>query len=434
MDNNKDDSQEQNKNTGDKFSGKPTEQVSQEDVDKPETTSTSEPAEASSNPPSEPEKSVPTVSKPPSQPKKPVSDKKSSDKTSAGQASPKKGSLVKWLLVLCLLLLIAVTGTAGWWLYQFQQQQPAAQQNLANQQAEIQRLEQRLNEDRRESQEQQAELSQALSGFQLKINSHARRLRELSTTSRTDWLLAEAEYLIRLANQRLITERNTKNATALLVTADGILRDLDEVDLLAVREALAKSITALRSALMVDREGLYLQLGALSDELVKLPLIALDREEKLEPYILDADEPASSGWKDQLIQGFQAALDSAGELIRIQRRDASIEPLLSAEENQQLRYNLAIMLEQAQMALLREEQVIYQASLGKAQQWLDGYFELNESASSLVEQLTLLEQQNVVQQLPDISEGLEALRDYIDSWHKRYTVQTPEEAPAGDQQ
>ena len=435
VDNNKDNSQEQNKKTGDKFTeNKSAEKISQKGVDKSETISTSEPVEASSKSSPEPEKPAATVSKSPSQPKKPALNKKSSAKTSTGQVSPKKGSLVKWLLVLCLLLLIAVTGTAGWWFYQFQQQQPVAQQNLANQQVEIQHLEQRLNEDRRESQQQQAELSQAISGFQLKINSHARRLRELSTTSRADWLLAEAEYLIRLANQRLITERNTKNATALLVTADGILRDLDEVDLLVVREALAKSITALRSALMVDREGLYLQLDALSDELIKLPLIALDIE-KPELPVLDADEPEATGWKDQLVRGFQAALDSTGELIRIQRRDAPIAPLPSAEESQQLRYNLAVMLEQAQMALLREEQVIYQASLGKAQQWLGDYFELNESASSLVEQLTRLEQQNVVQQLPDISEGLEALRDYIDSWHKRYVVQAPtKEVLEGDQQ
>jgi uroporphyrin-3 C-methyltransferase len=97
------------------------------------------------------------------------------------------------------------------------------------------------------------------------------------------------------------------------------------------------------------------------------------------------------------------------------------------EEDQQLRHNLAIFLEQAQMALLREEQAIYQASLEKAQVWLNNYFELNESAIPLVEQLALLEQENVVQQLPDISEGLEVLRDYIDSWHKRHTVQQSDE-------
>ena len=360
------------------------------------------------------------------------------------------GGLFKTVVVLLLLLILAAAGAAGWWFYQqYQQQQqqaPAVEQSLADQQQNLERLEQRLNDERSERQSQQqaqAGLSQSINEVQLKINSHARRLRELSTTSRNDWLLAEAEYLIRLANQRLITERNTKNSTSLLITADGILRDLDEVDLLPVREALAKSITALRSAQMVDREGLYLQLKALSEQLVNLPLIELELEEDA---ISDEGGSLAGGdtvdedsglllesWRDQLLQGFSAALDSASDLIRVRRRDTPLEPLPSVEEDHQVRYNLAIMLEQSQMALLREEQAIYETSLQKARQWLNSYFELNESAAPLVDQLAELEQENVVQQLPDISEGLEVLRDYIDSWHKRHIVQNPGEAQAGEQ-
>lgn len=388
-------------------------------------------------------------------------DQKSAEKEKATKVKMAKtkasggGGLFKTVVVLLLLLILAAAGAAGWWFYQQHQQQqqqaPAVEQSLADQQQNLDRLEQRLNDERSERQSQQqaqAGLSQSINDVQLKINSHARRLRELSTTSRNDWLLAEAEYLIRLANQRLITERNTKNSTSLLITADGILRDLDEVDLLPVREALAKSITALRSAQMVDREGLYLQLKALSEQLVNLPLIEFELEEVAvadEGGTLaggtSADDTSVSedsgllleSWRDQLLQGFNAALDSASGLIRVRRRDTPLEPLPSVEEDHQVRYNLAIMLEQAQMALLREEQAIYEASLQKAQQWLKSYFELNESALPLVDQLAQLEQENVVQQLPDISEGLEVLRDYIDSWHKRHIVQKPGEAQAGEQ-
>lgn len=388
------------------------------------------------------------------EPEKKVTEKK--------ESVPKKpsgsSSLVKAIFVLLLLLLLAIAGGAGWWFYQMQQQEPAVhsvQQSLEIQQQEIKNLQQRLDGQREDSQGQQQSqvaLNQSVSDIQLTINSHARRLRELSTTSRNDWLLAEAEYLIRLANQRLITERNTKNATSLLLTADGILRDLDEVDLLPVRKALAKSITALRSTSMIDREGLYLQLDALSEQLVNIPLMAPElgeevssTESSVEPEHDDlvsnekTDESAEGwseewviGWGETVSQSFNSALESAGDLIRVRRRDAPLEPLPSEQEDQRLRHNLAILLEQAQMALLREEQVIYQASLEKAQVWLNGYFELNESAIPLVEQLALLEQENIVQQLPDISEGLEVLRDYIDSWHKRHTVQQSDEDQTGE--
>ena len=377
---------------------------------------------------------------------KKVSEQVKADSKSAEKAKATKpimvkakasggGGLFKTIVVLLLLLILAAAGAAGWWFYQQQQQAPVVEQGLVDQQQSLKRLEQRLNDERSERQSQQqtqAGLSQSINDVQLKINSHARRLRELSTTSRNDWLLAEAEYLIRLANQRLITERNTKNATILLLTADGILRDLDEVDLLPVREALAKSITALRSAQMVDREGLYLQLNALSEQLVNLPLIEPELEEGAtsdeggaSAAVNEGGELLSQNWRDQLLQGFNAALDSASDLIRVRRRDTPLEPLPSVEEDHQVRYNLAIMLEQAQMALLREEQAIYEVSLQKAQQWLNSYFELNDSAAPLVDQLSELEQENVVQQLPDISEGLEVLKDYIDSWHKRHIVQSP---------
>src|SRR5690606_37845313 len=78
-----------------------------------------------------------------------------------------------------------------------------------------------------------------LAEVQLQLSHQAQRLRALSETTREDWLLAEAEYLLRLASQRILTERQTSNAITLMETADGILRDLDDSDLFAVRKALA---------------------------------------------------------------------------------------------------------------------------------------------------------------------------------------------------
>lgn len=383
-----------------------------------------------------PEKKAEQPAKKASPPKPEASTKKAEPPSPTKKTSSGSSPFVKILLVLCFLLLLAAVGMLGWKLYQIEQSQPVVQPNPVSL-SDIQHLEQLVNEERIERQQQQAVLSQGVDDVQLTLNSHARRLRDLSTTSRTDWLLAEAEYLIRLANQRLITERNTKNATSLLVSADSILRDLDEVDLLPVRSALAKSITALRTVPMVDREGLYLQLDALSEQLVKLPLIApeLDEPTMVLSEADSADEPVSSvpvNWKERLSQGFNSALESASGLIRVNRRDVPVSPLPSAEEEQYIRHNLVTLLEQAQMALLREEPVIYETSLSKARTWLNDYFELNDVAEQLVEQIRLLEKKEVVQQLPDISEGLEVLRDYIDGWHKRHVVEAPSASETGD--
>src|SRR5690606_8016466 len=65
------------------------------------------------------------------------------------------------------------------------------------------------------AQQQQAALEtleDQVARLQVTLNGQQERLRALSTTTREDWLLAEAQYLLRLANQRILTERDGANA------------------------------------------------------------------------------------------------------------------------------------------------------------------------------------------------------------------------------
>src|SRR5690606_16217521 len=138
------------------------------------------------------------------------------------------------------------------------------QQQLRAREAEPQQLREQLERALNQRLEQQArQQEQALTSLEERLENANRRLRAMSSTNREDWKLAEAEYLLRLANQRLLMERDGGNALALAQEVDQILRDLNDTDLFPVRRALARDITALKLADQVDREGLYLQLMAL---------------------------------------------------------------------------------------------------------------------------------------------------------------------------
>ena len=50
-------------------------------------------------------------------------------------------------------------------------------------------------------------------------------VRELMGPAREDWLLAESEYLLRLASQRLLMDRDVPSAIALIQSADDTLAD-----------------------------------------------------------------------------------------------------------------------------------------------------------------------------------------------------------------
>ncbi len=339
--------------------------------------------------------------------------------TQAGENNKQRGGFLKLLLII---VLLGAIGLAGFWLYLQQGESSELVMVLDQQQRSITALQQQLSDEKEQRQRQKLEQQELLTDLHGRINSHSKRLRELSTTTRDDWLLAEAEYLMRLANQRLLTERNTKNATSLLETADQILRDLDDVDLFPVRKTLASDITALRMASDIDREGLYLRLNALAESLTALPLLSANPAGERDVVEIDSDAGDASGWRDTLQASFNNLWQHLSTLVRVQRREGGVEPLLSADEEQYIRHNLRFMLEQAQLALLREEPEVYRHSLVKARDWTLQYFSLNDQSAVLVAQLEAASSEPVIQVLPDISGSLEELRVFIDSWHKRYSV------------
>ena len=249
-------------------------------------------------------------------------------------------------------------------------------------------------------------LESQIQNLQLRINAQGARLVELGSTTRSDWLLAEAEYLARLAKQRLQTERNTKSPLALLESVDAILQQIDEPNLIEVRGAVAADITALRLVSDIDKQGVYVELNALAASIKKLQVMEVDKPLELANQTKQQNTPQEVGVLDKFLADFSG-------LIRVRERQSPIEPILERAEEQTVRQNLQMMLEQAQLALLREEQVIYQQSLVKAQEYLQRFFKVTASAEGISQRLQRLADTNIIQQLPSIHSSLEAVQNLL---------------------
>jgi uroporphyrin-3 C-methyltransferase len=91
--------------------------------------------------------------------------------------------------------------------------------------------------------------------------------------------------------------------------------------------------------------------------------------------------------------------------------------LLSGVEQTMVRQNLYLLLEQAQGALLREEQAIYSSSLNKAEILLRNYFQLNSESEASITRLQALAERPVSQQLPDISGSQNAIQTALNLRH-----------------
>ncbi|APE32535.1 hypothetical protein BOX17_08440 [Halomonas aestuarii] len=231
--------------------------------------------------------------------------------------------------------------------------------------------------------------------------------REQDTDER-DWLHAEAAYLLRLANQRLQLERDVEGAAALLRTADARLLEADNPALMPVRREIASELAALQSVPKVDRTGLYLALNAQQEQIAGQPL-AQDIEEITGDATIE--EAPTGGWQEQLSRFGNELKD----LVTVRKHDQALEALIGPEQESYLRQSVRLVLEQSQLALLKEEQDLYEASLDKVLTLIRGYYDTDvEGVQSVISRLEELKQRSIRPELPDISGSQQALATFIE--------------------
>lgn len=245
--------------------------------------------------------------------------------------------------------------------------------------------------------------------------------REQDTDER-DWLHAEAAYLLRLANQRLQLERDVEGAAALLRTADARLLEADNPALMPVRREIASELAALQSVPKVDRTGLYLALNAQQEQIAGQPL-AQDIEEITGDATIE--EAPTGGWQEQLSRFGNELKD----LVTVRKHDQALEALIGPEQESYLRQSVRLVLEQSQLALLKEEQDLYEASLDKVLTLIRGYYDTDvEGVQSVISRLEELKQRSIRPELPDISGSQQALATFIEH---RFESRTAGQASGG---
>ncbi|WP_346838494.1 uroporphyrinogen-III C-methyltransferase [Microbulbifer sp. SAOS-129_SWC] len=299
-------------------------------------------------------------------------------------------------------------------------QQPAATETATQQVQAVDRATRQsvseLREQLRQQQGNVAELRQQIAELQRNVTAQGNRLGELGNASREDWQLAEADYLLRLANQRLMLERDSRAALGLVEEVDQIVRRVNLPDLYGVRQQLARDITALKLVDNIDREGLYLRLRALEEQLLRT-----DIQPKFDLATLDASiEPeetetkaGQSAWQRSWQHFTQFVRDS----VRI--RDGNIDPvLLSPQSEARFRQSLRLNMEQAELALLREDSTVYKDALSRARKLLLEYGTDTRQRDVLAKELQEMAQEPIAVELPSLSASQSALHNYIERLHK----------------
>ncbi|MCX2525166.1 uroporphyrinogen-III C-methyltransferase [Larsenimonas rhizosphaerae] len=325
-----------------------------------------------------------------------------------GTSSSGKGSkALMVVLIILLLIVLAVMGWGGWQLMQQKQTVATLEQQIPQQDETLTR---RLSAQQKKIDELQNSLKEA-SATQDKV------LDELSASQQTDsreWLYAEVEYLLRLANQRLQLERDVSGAYALLKSADERLQQADNPAFTPVRRQIRSGMAALDAVPSVDETGLYLALAAEAEQFQTLPLA-----QDTQALSAKVDDGSFYGgdWRDQLARLGNQLKD----LVTVRHHDEALEALITPSQEGYLRQNVRLMLEQAQLALLKGQPQVYQQGISRARDMVKAYYKTDDDrVRTALSRLDELANETIRPDLPDVSGSLNTLRDIM---QRRYDQQ-----------
>ncbi len=352
---------------------------------------------------------------------------------SSGTGTPPETSTTSvWSLVALAIALVASAGLA----YVYVEQQRIDQQfvsipaELARNQlaiAELRALQTSGNQAAKTTSVELSSLAARMGDFEDQVNAvdpnvilskvddalvaQRAEVRELMGPAREDWLLAESEYLLRLASQRLLMDRDVPSAIALIQSADDTLADARGLKIFELRASLAEDLASLGAVAELDTEGIFLRLNALISRVDVLQQRQLTYRKDVQA--LPETQVDGSVTLIQRLTGMLSAIgDQIAGLVDYRVSDERIRPVLPAKEEYYLRQNLVMKYQLAQLALLRGKQEIFVASVGDARVWVSRYFDDQDvETSAVLTTLNDLENIDITREIPDVSVSLRLVRE-----------------------
>ncbi|MCG7496727.1 uroporphyrinogen-III C-methyltransferase [Vibrio sp. Of7-15] len=306
-------------------------------------------------------------------------------------------------------LVVALSG--GLYFQGYQQTQQYNLQ-LANQNAQITNLEQKVNllqnstaseikSSRQETLSQVDQISQKtqvlLEQQDKSIESLQLALAELKGRRPNDWLLAESDYFVKMAGRKLWLEHDVVSATKLMETADQRIAALNDPSLVPLRKAMADDIIKLRAVPLIDRDGLVLRLTSLQEKIASLPLShAILPEAEIEAEAVVSSD--INQWQENLMTSLK---DFSGNFITYRKRDGNVTPLLTPKQHFYLQENLKAKIETAIKAVYREQGDVYVSSLEAAKEWSTQFFnQEDKKVQSFINSLDSLATQTIEVEYP----------------------------------
>ena len=268
----------------------------------------------------------------------------------------------------------------------------ALQKAQESQKSELEGIIKQQADQLNEAKHQQETLTKQLDELQQKVAV-------ISGSDAKTWLLAQADFLVKLAGRKLWSDQDVTTAAALLKSADASLADMNDPSLIGARRAITDDIATLSAVSQVDYDGMILKVNQLANQIDNLRLA--DNNDDDSPMDSDSDELSSSisEWRVNLQKSWQNFMDS---FITVRRRDETAVPLLAPNQDIYLRENIRSRLLVAAQAVPRHQEETWKQSLDNVSTWVRAYYDTDDATTkAFLDEVDKLSQQSITMTVPE---------------------------------
>jgi uroporphyrin-3 C-methyltransferase len=252
------------------------------------------------------------------------------------------------------------------------------------------------------------------------------KLYDLYGRDENGWKLAEVEYLMSVAQHKLVLQNDFAGAAKTLDAANKRIAELADPGLLPVRSLISEEIALLKTRVRPDLAGMTLTLGRLTRQVASLDTVYVgDTEAKNSTPTRYAPDSTVGASELPLEQRARQFLTSLFTIKRVQTPAAPVGVVSIPEVKQTLEDNLKL----TRWALLERDAMQYQRLMQANLRLFAEYFDPDDAANAEFHQeLVDLSKTSLRPEIPDIGGSLRLLQQIQ---AKREQIEQAQEAEHG---
>ncbi|TXL16332.1 enzyme of heme biosynthesis [Methylococcaceae bacterium HT4] len=242
-----------------------------------------------------------------------------------------------------------------------------------------------------------------------RLKESIQRIQRQLGKTRGDWLVADVEYLLSVANRRLHLMGDVSTTIEALKAADNRLRESGDTAEFKVRGQITKEIALVNKVQVADVVGIYSTLEMLEEDVIKLnvflPYSGKGKDQE------NARDASSGQTADDLNDALDNALIEIEGIITIRRLDNPVTEIITPEQKAFINEQLSTKLVIVKLALVQHDDALYQAGIKDVVQWLNKNFTKDAEYKHFMSELDRLKLIQIRSNFPDISQSLKMLRN-----------------------